>query len=143
MFLKKNTFLIILAHHLHIPRGTAGCRARDVDPPPPSRRAGFQGVSNLHSDFCRLLTSDGPRTIRRPHPQIPVGAPVADPRTPNVGLLADFLPNENLSKIRPLEKRPKTSKVGSLIAQTSILGSLLASILARIFHEFLDFFIIC
>ena len=27
---------------------------------------GARGVSNTSADFCRLLTSDGPRPIRRP-----------------------------------------------------------------------------
>ena len=151
-------------NHLNFHREFAGCRMQTAapsadlqirgrrcsrrmahsDPPPPSRRAGFQGVSNLHSDFCRLLTSDGPRPIRRPHPQIPLGAPVADPRTPNVGFLADFLPIENSSKIRLLKNAPKTSKVGPLIAQTSILGSRLGQFLhAWIFNGILEIFIIC
>ena len=64
-------------------RGSAGGRSPS-NPPPPSRRAGFQGVSNLHSDFCRLLTSDGPRPIRRPDPFRPATRPKSAPQAPNV-----------------------------------------------------------
>ena len=93
---------------------------------------------------CRIFSrisadskaSDRPRPIRRPHPQIPPGAPVATPQTPNCRLLADFLPIENSSKIRLLKNPPKTSKIRPSGAQTSIWGSLLGSILASIFMNF-------
>ena len=44
-----------------------------------------------------------------------------------------FLPIENASKIKDLKNHPKTSKVGPLIVQASILESLLVCILACIF----------
>ena len=56
---------------------------------------GARGVSDLGSDFCRLLTSDGPRPIRRPIPQIPPWQALRRPQVPNVEFLADFLPIEN------------------------------------------------
>ena len=108
-----------------------------LNPPPPSRRAGFQGVSNLHSDFCRLLTSDGPRPIRRPDHPKPIEMHFSGPQTPNGGFSIDFLPIENSLKIWLLKNAPKTSKVGSLIAQTSILGSLLGPFWHWFFMDFL------
>ena len=106
-------------------------RMAHSDPPPPSRRAGFQGVSNLHSDFCRLLTSDGPRPIRRPDPAERLEMHFADPQSQNLRFLANFLSIENSSKIRLLKNAPKTSKVGPLIAQTSILDHFWAPFLHR------------
>ena len=95
---------------------------------------GARGVSDTSADFCRL------QSLRRTPPYPPTAPGMiafADPQTQNFRFLADFLPIENSSKIRPLKTRPKTSKVGPLIAQTSILRSLLGAILAWIFMKFL------
>ena len=95
-------------------------------------------------EACRTLlpisadskASDGPRPTRRPDHPKPTKMHFAAPQPQNLRFLADFLPIENSLKIRLLKNAPKTSKVGPLIAQTSILGSLLGSILAKIFMKF-------
>ena len=71
-------------HHADLQIRGRRCSRRMAhsDPPPPSRRAGFQGVSDLHSDVCRLLTSDGPRPIRRPPQKLPGKSPLPAPSDP-------------------------------------------------------------
>ena len=56
-------------------------------------------------EVCRTFTrtsadSKASRPIRRPHPQIPISEPCADPQTSNCRFLADCLPTEDSSKIR-------------------------------------------
>ena len=79
-------------------------------PPPPSLGAGLEACQILLPISADSKASDGPRPTRRPSLKIAAWPPFADPRTPNVGFLADFLPIENSSKIKPLKNVPKSQK---------------------------------
>ena len=91
------------------------------------------GVSRrVKSSLGLLQTPDLRRTPPYP-PTLPLKRlemHFAAPLSKNIRFFADFLPIENSSKIRLLKNSPKVSKVGPLIAQTSILESLLGSVLA-------------
>ena len=45
---------------------------------------GFKACQILLPTSADSKASDGPRPTRRPHPQMPLGAPVATPQTPTV-----------------------------------------------------------
>ena len=81
---------------------------------------GARDASNTSADFCKL------QSLRRTPPYPPTRAlslPFADILTPNrCRIPLDFLPIENSLKFRLFKNIAKTSKVGPLIAQTSISG---------------------
>ena len=88
-----------------------------LNPPPPSRREGLQGVSNLVSEICRLQsllrTPPCPQTLARK----PGFFHFADPQTPKSQFSADLLPIENSSKIGLLKNPPEIAKSRSRIAK--------------------------
>ena len=111
----------------------------------------FQGLEFWASDawprilaqtrrgFNPSLPPRRPRTFRWAYPEIP-GMSRRAPKVPALfRILSIFLHFKNHQKITFLKILPKTSKVGPLSAQTSILGSLLGSIFAQIFMKFLNF----
>ena len=110
--------LILFYIFFHI-LGSAGMAEPFKSAAPASRSSGVQGVSNLHSDFCRFLSPSRPRHARRPYPNL---CP-SQPQAVFLRFLADFLPIKNSSQIRPLKKPPKISKIDPPSAQSSILRS--------------------
>ena len=77
-------------------KGRGRLSRSDVDPPPPSRRAGCQ--RRVRPSLVFLQTPDPQTDPALPadlHPKSPLPAP----QTPNVEFLADFLPIENPSLI--------------------------------------------
>ena len=77
------------------------------------------------SEIFRLQSLYGPTLRRRPLPQKSCKGPLDHSLASIFDFLVHFLPIENSSKIRPLKKAPKISKIRPPSAPRSILTSFL------------------
>ena len=145
IFFKKSTFFYILAHHLHIARGAAGCRARDVDPPTPSLDGGARRVEcssqNLSQNFPKPFPGRPP--LPPTLPEITGRIAFGRPSVELFSFLVDFCTPQKSLKRRIPQNTAKNLKSRTPDHPNIDLGMTFGVHLGIDFHEFLDLVIIC